>query len=506
MIRAFVSTQPWRLVLLTCAITPLTVVCGVRWEETGGAVTLGALTLPVALIALSGSHGWAFTGAAIASLGIVLEALLSGGPDGGDGLKFASVCALGLVLMSGAIALAIRDLQERNGSGSTSAAGDSPLAASREAGSAIAPLPTDVSPDAPLQAAPVPVTSSPDEKVNFPRLLLTLHDIGRRISMNMDLDTLIPAVIGTTKASLDCEECQVYLWEASHKALVTPLPPRPRDRMVFVPDPDRGIAQWVIRERTILMRSRFETDDALRAVREQGESAPAAVAPLVVGGDLLGLLVVDQVQHPEENFEELLYTLANIYAMGIKNAQLFRRVEEMAQRDGLTGLYNHTAFFQQLRDLVRRALIPRTPLSLVMSDVDRFKTINDDYGHQAGDEVLRELARLWRAVMPDTAVLGRYGGEEFIAAIPGCDEARACELAELLRETMAQHPFLHEGRQLTVTASFGVAAHAGNGQSTDEFVRMVDKLLYEAKRTGRNRVCRQQVRPILPLHSARQGG
>jgi diguanylate cyclase (GGDEF)-like protein len=125
-----------------------------------------------------------------------------------------------------------------------------------------------------------------------------------------------------------------------------------------------------------------------------------------------------------------------------------------------------------------------------MSDLDHFKKLNDTYRHQAGDHVLRETAALWRAVLPDTAVIGRYGGEEFICALPRDDLDRATELAELMRRQIESYVFDFEGWQLHVTASFGVAQLGRPAQTAHELIRLADEGLYAAKATGRNRVVR----------------
>jgi diguanylate cyclase (GGDEF)-like protein len=123
-----------------------------------------------------------------------------------------------------------------------------------------------------------------------------------------------------------------------------------------------------------------------------------------------------------------------------------------------------------------------------MGDVDHFKSFNDTHGHQAGDHVLREVARLWKAVMPDDAVLARYGGEEFICALPGSGQDRGRQLGEVLRKALESHPLSFEGKTLSVTSSFGVAQFGPGCDSGQELVRLADEALYAAKEAGRNRV------------------
>ncbi|MCA9024392.1 MAG: sensor domain-containing diguanylate cyclase [Planctomycetaceae bacterium] len=484
MIRALLNTKPWRLVVLIGTLAPLAVVCGIRWEGTGGAVSLASLLLPVTLVALSGQLRWSLVASCVVSTAIVIEAFYSGGPDGGAGYRFAAALVFIVTTLTLLVTTAVQVLRT----------------AIADSGASLTSLP-DLDECGQGNRSTASVKMEQDTPDEFPVLLETLEDIGHRISMNLDLDTLLPAIVSTATASLNCDQCRVYLWDRTGTSLVNPLRTASAAIDRFVPNVDDGLAAWVIRERELITAEQVATERLLSAGLSDDDYVPHAVAPLTAGGDLLGLIVIDELRQPSSSFRRMLDTLANIYALGIKNAQLFRRVEEMALRDGLTGLYNHTTFQRELRSLVRKSSVNETPLSLIMSDVDYFKSFNDDYGHQAGDDVLRELAQLWKAVMPDCSILARYGGEEFIAAIPGRDEDRAAELAEILRSTIEQHPFLSNGREMRVTASFGVAEFAGGTQSTDDFVRVADQCLYSAKASGRNRVVRHSVRPVISLRS-----
>jgi diguanylate cyclase (GGDEF)-like protein len=248
------------------------------------------------------------------------------------------------------------------------------------------------------------------------------------------------------------------------------------------------MAGWVLANRQIITRQAIRDDYTLQRLAHEDPHLPEAIAPLAVGGEILGLLIVDDVAEDSQNFVRLLYVLSNIYALGIKNAQLFKRIEDMARRDGLTGLLNHATFQEALQELIAEAAAASTPVTVVMSDIDRFKQFNDTHGHQAGDHVLREVARLWKAVLPDYAVVARYGGEEFICALPHDGVERGRELAEVLRQTIAGHTVDFAGRELKVTSSFGVAELNAAAATPAELIKAADALLYRAKESGRNRV------------------
>ena len=330
------------------------------------------------------------------------------------------------------------------------------------------------------------------ETVDFAMLLLTLQDIVRRISTNVDMDSLVRTIIDTARSSLKCGECRLYLWDAPHQTLTNALPPRDRDQWDYVPNPRKGMARWVLENRQILTKRSVEGDYVLQELLNEETHIPEAIAPLTTGGELLGLLVVDDAQDTSQTFDRLLYVFANVCALGIKNAQLFKRIEEMARRDGLTGLLNHATFRRELTRLFDEAQAYSRPLAVIMSDVDHFKKFNDTYGHQAGDRVLQEVARLWQAIMPKDAVLARYGGEEFICALPREGIEQAWELAELLRDQLEAHIVDFKGHQLSVTASFGITVLDETIPSAGDLVRTADEALYEAKAQGRNCVVRYQ--------------
>ena len=330
--------------------------------------------------------------------------------------------------------------------------------------------------------------SSADPDVNYPLLLLTLQDIGRRISTNQSNESLIPTVISTAKASLQCESCQVYLWDSKSRTLKNALPIRARDHLDYRPSASSGVAAWVIEHRQIVMRNDAEQDYRLRRIIEDDTHMPDAIAPLTVGSELIGLLMIDKIDVESPTIGRLIYILSNIYALGIKNSQLFKRIEEMASRDGLTGLYNHATFQEKLHQQVQNAEANSTSLCIIMSDIDHFKSFNDTYGHQAGDFVLKEVARIWKTVMPDGAMLARYGGEEFIGVLLDHEYSQARQIAEDLRQTLENCPLQFEGQQLQVTASFGVTELGHPATNTKDLVRVADEFLYKAKEQGRNQV------------------
>ena len=163
---------------------------------------------------------------------------------------------------------------------------------------------------------------------------------------------------------------------------------------------------------------------------------------------------------------------------------------EMAVTDGLTGLHNRRYLERHLGTLVQQATAREKPLSVLILDIDHFKSVNDTHGHAAGDEVLREFSRRVRKAVRGIDLACRIGGEEFIVAMPDTDAALALLVGERLRQKIAGEPFAtgEAGVSITVTVSIGICSLTSPDDTADELVKRADQALYLAKRDGRNRV------------------
>jgi two-component system cell cycle response regulator len=156
-----------------------------------------------------------------------------------------------------------------------------------------------------------------------------------------------------------------------------------------------------------------------------------------------------------------------------------------ATHDALTGIWNRRAILELLQSELSRSKRVRTPLAVIMADLDHFKRINDTYGHPAGDVVLCEASRRMTQNLRVYDAMGRYGGEEFLIVAPGCGKAEATHVADRLREAMCETPFNLGPTPQFVTVSLGVAA-AEPGTDMESLLGSADKALYEAKHNGRN--------------------
>jgi diguanylate cyclase (GGDEF)-like protein len=187
--------------------------------------------------------------------------------------------------------------------------------------------------------------------------------------------------------------------------------------------------------------------------------------------------------------------------VGQRMVQLQEQIEEnhrtlsrAAQTDYLTGIWNRSAVMRRLEEEVGRSDREHAPLSVLMFDVDHFKNINDTHGHVAGDVVLIEVARRLREACRVYDVVGRYGGEEFLAVVPLAPYAEVEKVAERFRAAIADGPVRTEQAVISVTMSVGAVWREPGGRAgVDALVQMADKMLYQAKENGRNRV---ELRPF----------
>jgi diguanylate cyclase (GGDEF)-like protein len=198
----------------------------------------------------------------------------------------------------------------------------------------------------------------------------------------------------------------------------------------------------------------------------------------------------EHVLRLDEDEKDLLRAFAATAATAIRNARLYRRTQELAVRDGLTGLFNHRYFYERLQyELVRGARYG-TPVALLMIDVDDFKRFNDRHGHPAGDEVLRAVAAGIEAdIRKELDIACRYGGEEFAVILPNTPVAASRVGERLRRRIAATRVHAPDGSTLgAITVSVGVAVFPGRSMQVDALVAAADEALYRAKRGGKDRV------------------
>lgn len=261
--------------------------------------------------------------------------------------------------------------------------------------------------------------------------------------------------------------------------------------------PWQDLVRWVLQTCQARLIEDLQLEPDLHPDEIVGTHFRSLIAvPLLIQGRCIGVLVVAQ-RAPDAFSQDdlrLMFIIANQAALAIQNARLYQEAFQASITDGLTGLYNHNYFREQLASKLESARDTNGILSLLFADIDLFKETNDRYGHLVGDEVLRKVAGIIQTHVPPGGLAARYGGEEFAVILPGAPCAEAVAIAERIRAAVCARPVVEtQGASVTASVSIGVATYpvhtAGHSNPITALVAAADEqLLIGAKQGGRNRV------------------
>lgn len=215
-------------------------------------------------------------------------------------------------------------------------------------------------------------------------------------------------------------------------------------------------------------------------------------APLLIGQKALGILRVESSQPDHFAQEDLRFlgAITDLAGVAIENAQLYEHIEDLAIRDSLTGLYLRRHMLARLDEELKREMRSHKTLSFLMIDLDHFKRYNDEFGHVAGDIVLKTVGKLLRDFFNQPGnLVCRYGGEEFCVVLPDCTKDRARQLAVEFKTKLEREKIVLRRQETSITVSTGIASFPKDAQMKEELIFKADHALYRAKEQGRNRVC-----------------
>ncbi|MEO7039897.1 MAG: sensor domain-containing diguanylate cyclase [Gemmatimonadaceae bacterium] len=317
----------------------------------------------------------------------------------------------------------------------------------------------------------------------------------QKIQQSQDLTALDAAICESALDVTGGTRCAFVRWnEAEDTAVVESVTPLHTIEPGFAVAPDSIIGKFLrnpdrprMAVRETYRKSEGLPFSPLEASRKIGS---LAIVPLVVDDVLIGAVCVegDEAAQITSVEAELLSMLAPVASVALKNVEQLQDVTQKSNHDALTGLANRRQFEERLRHHLLEHARHRQPVSLILLDIDMFKTVNDIFGHQGGDEVLKEVARAAERTVREIDLCARYGGEELAILLPQTNLAGASRTAERLREAIAnlRVPPPNGGSPITVTASFGVAAYTESVKAGDLLFPAADMALYQAKSAGRN--------------------
>ena len=297
---------------------------------------------------------------------------------------------------------------------------------------------------------------------------------------------------GHLARAMGVEECAISYWDRP-AGRVESLGYYPADKTAEM-EPYYEVAGYpetlrvLERQETVIIDT--EDPGADRAEVElmvDKELRSLAMMPLVAKGQSIGLVELYSTSAITWDAERLRLarTMANEAAMALENARLYEDARNLADRDPLTGFFNHRFLHERLGEEVVRAQRARRPLSVLMLDLDDFKLVNDTFGHLFGDRVLTWTAELIRSTLRASDVPARYGGDEFAIILPETDADEARRAADRILEAFRDHAFVGEQRgPVPIGASIGVATFPADGRTATELIAAADLALYQVKRNG----------------------
>jgi diguanylate cyclase (GGDEF)-like protein len=336
--------------------------------------------------------------------------------------------------------------------------------------------------------------------------LRRLLDMSSQLSASLDSRQVANLIARHLALAMGVDECAISYWDrATQRVISLGYFPEagieelePYFEVVGFPETIRVLEA----QATVVI----DTEDPLADPAEVGLLVPAGnqtliMIPLVAKGQAIGLVELISKSAVQVNPErlELARTMANEAAMALENARLYEVARALADRDPLTGFYNHRYLHERFGEEVVRAQRTRQPLSVLMMDMDDFKLVNDTFGHLFGDQVLAWTAGIIRSTLRASDVAARYGGDEFAILLPASDAEAATSTADRIRDAFAQAAFDSGSRSpVAVSLAIGAATFPVDGRSATELIAAADAALYREKRTQGGSLSRATAVPPAP--------
>jgi diguanylate cyclase (GGDEF)-like protein len=328
------------------------------------------------------------------------------------------------------------------------------------------------------------------------RELSRLVEMSSALSASLDPHQVANLIAQHVAQALAFDECAISYWDRTADRVRTlgyyPLTPFEELQEVFeiigYPETRRVLESQTT---VVIDADDPEADPAEVALMTAEGYRTLIMVPLVAKGQSIGLVELLSKSHlvPEESRLDLARTMANEAAIALENARLYDDARNLADRDPLTGFYNHRYLHERLGEEVVRAQRSRQPLSVLMIDLDDFKLVNDTFGHLFGDRLLVWIAERIRSTLRASDVPARYGGDEFAIILPDAAIDSARRAAERILQAFETQGFESDGRgPVPVSMSIGAASHPADGRTATDLIAAADRGLYRVKRGGGRRV------------------
>jgi diguanylate cyclase (GGDEF)-like protein len=317
-----------------------------------------------------------------------------------------------------------------------------------------------------------------------------IRRVGEVLRSRYDIKQVFEAIINTAADAVDSDAAVLWTFtptrEELQPAVAVGIDMRELDRLRL----GEGVAGFVAeRGRTSLIEGQGRGQ---RPARGEPQLPVAMAVPLISDDRIRGVIASYRAEgsppFSEEDLETVIF-LAEQGGVAMENVGLHEEAQRLSLTDGLTGTFNRRYFQMQFRQVLATAQRFERPFSVLMMDLDHFKLVNDNYGHQRGDAVLIEFVQRTTRLLREVDTFARYGGEEFIGLLAETDTQGALTTAEKIREAIKAEPYGSRGEApIELTVSIGIATYGEHGESYNDLVEAADRALYRAKQAGRDRV------------------
>lgn len=311
--------------------------------------------------------------------------------------------------------------------------------------------------------------------------LQTISEVAKKLLRGLDLRTILSDTVKDFKEEIKCDDISIAAIDELNNQGVVLESTYLKEHTKF--SLDDGLVGLVGRHKNVIFKDDLSKGDFTVLKKGQRQHSRSFIGvPVMEDSNILGVLWLED-HRPQRFLEddiEPLNILASQLSLAWQRAKLHEQVKEQSIRDGLTGLYNHRHF----QEILERELERHRELVLMLFDIDHFKRINDTYGHQAGDEVLKFLGRL----ILQTGISARYGGEEFAIILPGSNLKKGAEIAVRIKDHLKKNDIKFNQLRIKITLSLGLAHFPKDAKTRMDLIEKADRALYHAKETGRDRI------------------
>lgn len=309
----------------------------------------------------------------------------------------------------------------------------------------------------------------------------TISDVAKILQKGLNLHSILSDTVDDFKNQMKCDDISIASVDELNNQGFVVASTYLKEHTKF--SLDDGLVGMVCRHKNIILKEDLSRGDFTVLKKGYRQHSHSFIGvPVMEDTEILGVLWLEdhRAKRFSEDDIEPLNILASQLSLAWQRAMLHERVEEQTKRDGLTGLYNHRHF----QELLEQEMGRHKELVLILFDIDHFKRVNDTYGHQAGDEVLKYLGHL----ILQTGISARYGGEEFAIILPGSNLKKSFEVAVHLKDYLKKNDIKFNQIRIKITLSIGIAYFPKDAKTRMDLIDKADRALYSAKETGRDKI------------------